>query len=1357
VTSGHFSNISKRKGKFYKLNDLQANKEVTPADWAAAEGIREGNSACKFVYSRKDTEPITSFRPPAHIVAMASNLPAPTETEHPCSKAAYAGAHRRDVLQQRNSQQSQPQSYDECLTDSPEPATNRQDRPAATHTPARAAAAGHSPRTTPGSSHKRFVTDDDSTLKAPDKVSNTLAASLLCPVSCICWSAAYAVEPHGYCPVNSCTRHNGTAFVNKGSLISHFAHHVKRSEASKEALQFFVERHKLKTCSICDVPHDEEEEDHFHCSTVAALEEDLCHRVDYTDDDDFFDAITWHTLDTTQFTTAKWISGESVARGLAAFMCEIIERIHYASARPAVMERWLKMLILAPSWILSVSPTRNHRPQGERIRLLRDKQYQLLHAEAVHYTIQWSRHDFSQDDSLRRYVINHVGANQMSKAMRRITSKLTVAEATDSTLEAIRALYPAASLPPRTVSPEDASTTSSQAYDAPTEDEGSGDPDSPPLPPPPPPPPSPSTPPPPPPPPPQTDTTTVLDYDDVTDVDQVVHSDEDGGHTLLDEQQGNEHSDSTQQPRRRKAADRVSSEAVDTAITMSQRHTAPARSGLRLDHIRYMAKVHPQLSASIALLANMAMADHIPTAAASYIWGGTITALMKDSGGIRPIVPVEAIGHVITKAILFQHRGDIAGTFNRIQACMHPAGLEALVCTVQHSMRLNPTFILVCLDLKNAYGNIERSAITDALSELKKLNLSNLFSQLYAQPNSLLYRKDSGPVNVEVTRGVLQGETLSTFFFCVGIQKILCAAQRRAGEDGHIMAFSDDIFILCTPDNVNATTAALAGDLSNIGLQINPTKCTLVTNTDEQAAVLMELGANGQACIPGANILSLESQAITILGVPIGAPRAVQEILDDKSRQNQEDISKLHDIDHKQATMLLLRHCGVNRTNFIIRTQPPSVTKAFAEAHDNTIRGALATILQPSTLTWEAEIQSKLPLKLGGLGLYNARDLSPAAYLGALADSIRLASTIYPTLTAAIKQDILNGASETAREINQLVGYFNNARREQYKRECKELDQLKLPHKPPPKMQTVEGALTATSKEQQSLTKYVHTDNYNVYLENMVKRGRLALLTSLMQPGAANLLTALPSSPQLQLSSAAFRINLCIRLSIDTKTVDKHTTVCPVCRRYVGQHTADPEMHWDYHIETCTLDGGNALRHKDFQTIVRQEAARLGQTSSLAGVVQEGPNLIIDLLFPHLTTKNNRKAVVVDFSICHPMSSNNRPNEPLARATAVEKIKYIKYKGACELNNLDFRPVVIETTGATGRSAKDFFNLLLANTTHTTDTSINNNRLKLMQLIAVTLAKSTANKFMAVEAIHKDEFPSHLYSGPKKYNIPRRF
>ncbi len=68
-------------------------------------------------------------------------------------------------------------------------------------------------------------------------------------------------------------------------------------------------------------------------------------------------------------------------------------------------------------------------------------------------------------------------------------------------------------------------------------------------------------------------------------------------------------------------------------------------------------------------------------------------------------------------------------------------------------------------------------------------------------------------------------------------------------------------------------------------------------------------------------------------------------------------------------------------------------------------------------------------------------------------------------------------------------------------------------------------------------------------------------------------------------------------------------------------------------------------------------------------------------------------------------------------------------------------PVVIESTGAIGRSARAFFIHLLANTTRLPGEAPDMHMTKLLRIIAVTLATSTGNKFLTARAIHHGEEP----------------
>jgi uncharacterized protein (UPF0212 family) len=258
----------------------------------------------------------------------------------------------------------------------------------------------------------------------------------------------------------------------------------------------------------------------------------------------------------------------------------------------------------------------------------------------------------------------------------------------------------------------------------------------------------------------------------------------------------------------------------------------------------------------------------------------------------------------------------------------------------------------------------------------------------------------------------------------------------------------------------------------------------------------------------------------------------------------------------------------------------------------------------------------------------------------------------------------------------------------------------------------------------------------------MIGRNRLAQCISLQQQGAATLYSALPSENMLRLPSEHMRLALCRRLCVNTCTVPAGVNRCPSCGKDFAKANPTCDTSGDYHIEICHRDGFNARRHNDVQNTLQIVAARMGQPSTLATVVSDenDPDKICDLCFPHMPGRKGRAAVVIDLSICHHSAVSSRAEEavPLAKSDERAKVKIAKYEKLCNDMNLDFMPVVFESTGALGQSAKDFFAVLSANSTTLPDESMSSSNFsKTMQYIAVSLARSDGNKFVVAAARYK--------------------
>jgi len=234
-----------------------------------------------------------------------------------------------------------------------------------------------------------------------------------------------------------------------------------------------------------------------------------------------------------------------------------------------------------------------------------------------------------------------------------------------------------------------------------------------------------------------------------------------------------------------------------------------------------------------------------------------------------------------------------------------------------------------------------------------------------------------------------------------------------------------------------------------------------------------------------------------------------------------------------------------------------------------------------------------------------------------------------------------------------------------------------------------------------------------------------------------------PSQSKLVLSNNQIRIALCRQLCIDSRTAPPDLQVCPRCASAVT--TTNP-LAWDDHIINCTRDGHHATSHNHVQTTIQNEAKLRSQPSTLAQVVKDEPNaLITDLLFPLLPGRNGTTATTIDVSIINPMAKTNiartaaEANQPLASARLREREKINKYQSACAAHNLDFRPVVFESTGALGQSAKDFFAVLLGSACALPDDTLTESDFnKIVKAVVTALHRSIGSKFETAAATFRD-------------------
>jgi hypothetical protein len=104
----------------------------------------------------------------------------------------------------------------------------------------------------------------------------------------------------------------------------------------------------------------------------------------------------------------------------------------------------------------------------------------------------------------------------------------------------------------------------------------------------------------------------------------------------------------------------------------------------------------------------------------------------------------------------------------------------------------------------------------------------------------------------------------------------------------------------------------------------------------------------------------------------------------------------------------LLAYSAVPRANHTIRTLPPSLSSAYARAHDDALWDALLATLGAAEHRDDqrAKLLASLPGRLGGLGLRSAQCCAKAAYWASWVDALPVLASKAPWLTTKILQDL---------------------------------------------------------------------------------------------------------------------------------------------------------------------------------------------------------------------------------------------------------------------------------------------------------------------------------------------------------------
>jgi len=623
--------------------------------------------------------------------------------------------------------------------------------------------------------------------------------------------------------------------------------------------------------------------------------------------------------------------------------------------------------------------------------------------------------------------------------------------------------------------------------------------------------------------------------------------------------------------------------------------------------------------------------------------GACLTALPKKPTGTRPVAAGELCRRIVGKALIAQVRDRLPDTFLPYQFGVGvPSGVERMVHKVRRvfaAHKDDPDFVLLKVDMKNAFNMVSRRELLRSLEEFPEL--VNWCYYLYGEPSILWFGDAFANFELVSAEGVQQGDPLGPLLFALVLHKAVTLRLASAIPTLFLNCwFLDDGVIAGTHGDVQRALEILRA-AEPYGVVLNPGKCELVWHSDKVRDEAFPPDFAPRNSPSGSKRLT---DNFCLLGAPIGdAAHVLKHVETEVLKSVRVVWSRIAAMEDTQVAYTLLRAtASANRVNHIIRTVPTKDLHTALDVFDRELQAATVAALKisPEGHRW---LQCTLPTSLGGLGLRSARHHAPAAYLASIAFAKR---------EDGGEWDDYAGSAEALVEYNSHLPAENS-------RTLLTLDTQKA-------LSAALDVATAVHVERGAVDEY-----------------DLGRIRAERQAGAGSWLNVIPSLV-MNLAVRPPQFTAMVRFWLGMPLYEDCGT-CPLCHKECNDARG-------YHALTCKKGGYIASRHNAAVDIIFQAA----RTAMLHPVLEKpfllpgGGSRPADIL-----TKEGDREVANDVAVTHPLQKAyikhtiEKPGSAQDMYAQSHKVKL--YGPACDAAGLKLRPLVADCFGGWSEEAHTFF------------------------------------------------------------------
>jgi hypothetical protein len=309
--------------------------------------------------------------------------------------------------------------------------------------------------------------------------------------------------------------------------------------------------------------------------------------------------------------------------------------------------------------------------------------------------------------------------------------------------------------------------------------------------------------------------------------------------------------------------------------------------------------------------------------ARNYLLVSNLIAIPKPSTGVRPI----AIGEVFFKLsalfVLLPLRPVLVDIFGAQQLGVGVPGGSEVAASILRFLLQDPatTRAGVLHDLRNAFNEIDRAAVLQALFDEPRLNkLWRMVAWAYGSPSFLWVHGPGGDIIAVLlsSQGVRQGDALAALLFALAVHPAFLRALAIHADTVHLVAIMDDATLVGPADHVIACSRRLAVEMHALNLEVQLTKYQGVWfHEDEPPDVLRDFMAECDA--------PLRTDAVRVVGAIFGPnDDAVHQLLSETLAEYDAFFQSIaHPEMPAREASLLISMCGIPKMNFLSRTTDP--------------------------------------------------------------------------------------------------------------------------------------------------------------------------------------------------------------------------------------------------------------------------------------------------------------------------------------------------------------------------------------------------------------------------------------------------